>query len=181
MLESDTFQYVPVEETLRKLLQSPDVLTEIKQFHGSKDNVMRDMCDGSIYKNHPVFGTNSQSIQIIGYYDEVELCNPLGSSNKKHKLGCLFITIGNLHPKYRSKLKCIFIAAVGRNVIIRRHGLNTFLKPFVESLTSMSINGLSVTINCEVKVFRVGLIAVLADTLAAHALGGFKESMSFAK
>ncbi len=30
-------------------------------------------------------------------------------------------------------------------------------------------------------MFKVSLLAMLADTLAAHALGGFKESMSFAR
>ena len=181
MLVSDTFQYIPVEETLHKLLQLPDVLQQIEQFHGSKDNVLRDMCDGSIYKRHPTLGSDQSSIQIIGYYDEVELCNPLGSSHKKHKLGCLFFSIGNLHPRFRSQLKCIFIAAIGRNVVIRRHGLNLFLKPFVESMKSMSNSGLTVTTKGKDRVFKVGLLAILADTLAAHALGGFKESMSFAR
>ncbi len=77
-------------------------------------------------------------IQVIAYYDEIELCNPLGSSTKKHKLGRLFFSIGNVHPRFRSQLKCIFVAAIGSNMVIRRHRL--FLKPFVERKRSYCVS-----------------------------------------
>ena len=160
------------------LQNAPDVRHEIQHFHGSKDRVMRDMCDGSIYKSHSIFREDEHALQIIAYYDEIELCNPLGSSTKKHKLGYLFFSLGNISPQYRSQLKTIFVAAIGSNMVIRRHGLNLFFKPFVDSIEALSTNGLTVSVEGEVCVFKV---AILADTLAAHAIGGFKESMSFAK
>ncbi len=128
---------------------------------------------GSVYNTHPIFSEDTEALQIIAYYDEIELCNPLGSSTKIHKLGCLFFTLGNVHPKFRSQLKSIFVAAIGSNVVIRRHGLNLFLEPFVESMKTLSKNGLKVLFKGECRVFKVGLLAILADTLAAHALGGF--------
>lgn len=73
----------------------PDILNEIENFHGSKDSTLRDMCDGSVFLSHPDFSTDKKNIQIISYFDEVELCKPLGSNTKKHKLGCIFFTIGN--------------------------------------------------------------------------------------
>ena len=33
------------------------------------------------------FMLDSQALQVIGYYDEVELCNPIGSYVQIHKLG----------------------------------------------------------------------------------------------
>ena len=180
ILKTDTFQYVPVEDTLKKLLQLPDVVGEIDNFHGSDSNRLNDMCDGSVFKNHPIFKFDKQEIQLNAYYDEVELCNPLGSYTKKHKIGCLFFTVGNIHPKYRSQLKCIFVSTLGSNTVIRKHGLNQFLQPFVSSVQSLVKNGLDISIKNEIRHFNVSLLAFLADTLAAHALGGFKESMSFA-
>lgn len=44
----------------------------------------------------------------------------------------------------------------------------------------LSNQGLAVPINGVERNFKVGVLAFLADTLAAHALGGFKGSMSFA-
>ena len=161
------------------MLQFPDFVHEIDHFHGSDNHTLTDMCDGSVFKNHPLFESDKNAIQIIGYFDEVELCNPLGSSTKKHKLGCIFFSVGNLRPKFRSRLKCIFIAAVATNPVIQRHGMNLFLKPFVDSMKTLSNHGLSVNLKGENRHFKVGIVTFLADTLAAHALGGFKESMSF--
>ena len=103
-LISDTFQYIPIEDILKKLLQMPDVREEIESSHASNDNILRDMCDGSVFKSHPLFSVD-KSIQIIAYFDEVEICNPLGSNSKKHKLGCIFFSIGNFRPHLRSRLK----------------------------------------------------------------------------
>ncbi len=58
------------------------------------DSTMRDMSHSE----------DSEVLQIIAYFDEIEL---LGSSTKKHKLGCLFFTLGNVHPKFRSQLKSL--------------------------------------------------------------------------
>ena len=92
-----------------------------------------------------------------------------------------FFSVGNLRPKFRSRLKCIFIATVATNPVIQRHGMNLFLKPFVDSVKTLSNHGLSVNLKGENRHFKVGILILtfLADTLAAHALGGFKESMSF--
>lgn len=56
--------------------------------HQKEDNLLSDYCDGSIYKSHPLFSTSgSISLEILAYYDDAEVCNPLGSRAKKHKLG----------------------------------------------------------------------------------------------
>ena len=47
-------------------------------------------------------------------------------------------------------------------------------------MQNLACNGLTVAINGNNNHFKVGLLTLLADTLAAHALGGFKESMSLA-
>jgi hypothetical protein len=55
--------------------------------HQRSDGLLADYCDVSVYKLHPLFSQNNQGLQIIAYYDDVEVCNPLGSKAKKHKLG----------------------------------------------------------------------------------------------
>ena len=46
------------------------------------------MCDGDMFKDHPVFRQNSQAIQIVAYYDEMETANALGpKASKNNKLG----------------------------------------------------------------------------------------------
>lgn len=42
-----------------------------------------------MYANHPLFARDPKAIQILLYYDECEVVNPLGSKTSKHKFGKL--------------------------------------------------------------------------------------------
>jgi hypothetical protein len=53
--------------------------------HQSEEGVLGDYCDGTDFANHPLFSRDQHALQIILYYDECEMANPLGSS--LHKLG----------------------------------------------------------------------------------------------
>lgn len=55
--------------------------------HQRSDDIMEDYCDSVKFKTHPLFSSNHKALQIILFFDECELCNPLGSFRKKHKLG----------------------------------------------------------------------------------------------
>ena len=48
--------------------------------------LLGDYCDGSLFQKHPLFSVEPCALQIM-YFDELEVCNPLGSSAKVHKLG----------------------------------------------------------------------------------------------
>ena len=56
------------------------------------DGLLGDYCDGSVFKEHPLFSISDFSnklitLQFILYYDDVEVTDPLSSSRGKHKLG----------------------------------------------------------------------------------------------
>ena len=89
--------------------------------HLQGEDLLRDMSDGSVYKDHPIFSQNHSALQFIAYYDEIELCNPLGSPTKVHKLGCIFFTLGNIPAKFRSQLKCIFLVKLASAPTIHTH------------------------------------------------------------
>lgn len=180
-IKSDHFYYVPLLETLKSLLSINEIQVEVLNPHFSDSNEMRDFCDGLQFKTHPLFSTNPTSLQIIAYYDELEVVNPIGSYVAKHKLGCLFFTLSNIRPQYRSTLKFINLVAVAKyKDIISRYGMDTFLSPFVDDLISLFCDGITVNIGNDEHQFYGGLLGFLADNLAAHTVGGFKQSMSFA-
>ena len=54
-------------------------------------DVLMDYCDGTDFHSHPLFSVCRTGLQIQLYYDDVELCNPLGSSRTKHKVGKISI------------------------------------------------------------------------------------------
>ena len=48
---------------------------------------MGDYCDSEQFRHHPLFQHDKTALQINPYYDDLEVCNPLGSKAKIHKLG----------------------------------------------------------------------------------------------
>ena len=60
---------------------------EVEKPHGTADDYMKDFCDGYSFKSHPVFRSHPLGLQIILYYDDVEVANPLGAKAGHHKLG----------------------------------------------------------------------------------------------
>ena len=51
------------------------------------DGVLRDYCDGTEYHNHPLLALDPQFLQLFLYYDDLEVCNAIGSKRIIHKLG----------------------------------------------------------------------------------------------
>lgn len=67
----ESFEYVPLIENLEALLNNVEVLKEVRPFvienylspfpfqvsksHIRNDGLLGDFCDGSLYKNHPLF------------------------------------------------------------------------------------------------------------------------------
>lgn len=181
-LKRDSFYYVPVLKTLKQLLQIKSVHEEIlRPTHSSNSELLYDLSDGTVFKHHAFFQNNPHGLQIVAYYDEVETCNPLGSSSGKFKLGCVFLTLGNIRPLFRSALKSIFLVAVAKSSTIKINGIDSILKPFLDDLKILHDDGIVVEFDGKRETWRGDLLAFLADNLAAHELGGFKESFSFAR
>ena len=55
--------------------------------HRSPDDLLQDICDGTIFNDNPMLHDDERALQIIGYYDEFTLTNPLMSRAKQHKIG----------------------------------------------------------------------------------------------
>jgi len=53
----------------------------------STDDKLRDYCDGTAYKTHKLFQKDPCGFQIHLHYDDLELCNPLGTKAGRHKIG----------------------------------------------------------------------------------------------
>lgn len=57
--------------------------TEILNQRTPASHLLADFCDGSLFKGHPLFSSERNAFQIVGYYDDLEVVNPLGSYVKK--------------------------------------------------------------------------------------------------
>ena len=54
--------------------------------HKRSDGYLSDFCDAAAFEESSFIQSHPNAIQIILYYDDVEIC-PLGSKSKAHKLG----------------------------------------------------------------------------------------------
>lgn len=135
-----------------------------------------DIIDGELMKSHPLFSARPSALQII-YSDEIEICNPLGSHASK--LLMFYYTLGNIDPKYRSKLAAIRLLAIAKKRELSDCGVNGILGRLYEDL-EMLYDGVNIqTANGEREIFGA-LVSICGDTLAQHELCGFKEGVGFA-
>ena len=77
-------------------LHSCGNIMQVLRGHRRADSLMEDYCDGSRMHEHPLFSNDQISLQIQLYYDDLEVCNPIGSRTKIHKLGkymCIYIFV----------------------------------------------------------------------------------------
>lgn len=82
------FVLVPVLRTLQRLLNRGDVIDKVlaelnKETQPGRYN---SSSDGLYLKENPLLSGEDLSISLTLYIDDFEICNPLGTSRKKHNL-----------------------------------------------------------------------------------------------
>ena len=173
-----TYQYVPILESLKVMLSHEDVLAQVQNSHQSRDEKLRDICDGEVYKENPLFNVDEQALQIIFYYDDFGASNPLGNKTKKYKLGAFYFTLGNLKPKHRSKLHITQLVTLCVSSHIQQYGMSQILEPFLRDMQILEDQGVDIVFEGRQFNFRGTLTVLCADNLAAHAVGRFYENFS---
>ena len=66
--------------------------SQVFNTHFSPPGILGDYCDGRQYQTHDLFSKDNHALQIMLYYDDVEVCNPIGSAATIYKLGKAFQT-----------------------------------------------------------------------------------------
>ena len=74
--------------------------------------VLKDLCDGKLFKSHPLFSKHENAIQIQIFFDDFETSNPLVSKRGIYKVGVMYFTLWNFSPKYNSSLSNIYLVAL---------------------------------------------------------------------
>ena len=147
-------------------------MLQVENSHKLSLPMLGDYCDGQHYQDHHLFKADPLSLQIILYYDELELCNPLGSRRKKHKIGMLFsllfthmltvletfkplncigafyYILGNLRPQLRSIVSTIQLLALTKYTTVADFGIDRIIEPLVEDLRKLESVGVNIQCIC---------------------------------
>lgn len=113
------------------------------------------------------------------HIDDFEVCNPLGTSRKLHKITAVYWVVLNLPARFRSNLSSIQLALLGKSVDVKQDGYERFFEPLIKDIRCIELEVFFVEV---VGQFVKGTVyCVSADNLGAHGLAGFSESFNVDK
>ena len=175
--EGKTFQYVPIlpslVQVLSKSFQENTFEGENKSENDFKYQTFR---DGSHYQKNEFFSAEENRVSLILYIDDFEVCNPLGTSRKKHKVTAVYWVLGNIPVQLRSTLTSIYLAILCKAEHTKQFGFQRVLEPLLTDIQSLEKDGLFVPVLG--KAIKGTVVSVVADNLGAHSVAGFVESFA---
>jgi len=182
--KSRTFQYIPLLQSLQQLLDCTAVLNGIISSHRTQEintdqlenQQYRSIRDGLYFKDNTFLSADDLRICLTLYIDDFELCNPLGTSRKKHKLCSVYWILNNLPPGSHSALSSIYLTVLCKSDDVKVYGYGKVLEPLLQDLCTLEEHGV---FSSKLGKFVKGTVhSVVADNLGAHGLAGFVESFS---
>lgn len=179
-IRNKSFFYVPLIESLKQLLSNFRIFTMLNTVpQRCREGFFYNFTDGALFKSHPLYSVRPNALQIILYTDEIEICNPLGAHASANKLLMVYYSLGNIDPKFRSKLAAIRLLAIAKARDVSEWGVDVVLKRILADLILLYDGVKIATPHGEMDLFGA-VIALCGDTLAQHELAGFKEGVGFA-
>lgn len=171
-----TFTYIPILQTLQFILNNKVVYEYFTKAITYNNCAYTHFVDGTVYKTNSFFQINRNAIQIQLYFDEFEVCNPLGSKTGNHKIGAFYFIINNFPTHINSKLQNIFLAALCYNVNIKKFGINPVLDVIVHDIKVLERQGIFIEF---LNTYLKGtLTSISCDNLGGAMLLGMNESFS---
>lgn len=176
-----TFQYIPILPSLQHLLSNSDILESLIQTHKTQENTSgivqyKSTRDGIYFKENIFFNEEDLKLSVSLYVDDFEVCNPLGTSRKTHKLCGVYWILNNLPSGSHSALSSIYLAVLCKTTDVKVYGYEQILEPLLQDLVILEKHGVFISGLGE---FVKGTVqSVIADNLGAHGIAGFIESFS---
>ena len=84
------------------------------------------------------------TIALNLYVDDFEICNPLGTSRKKHKITAVYWVLADVPSLLRSELNSIFLAILCKAEDVKRFGYSAVLEPLLKDGVVLEEEGLYV-------------------------------------
>ena len=171
--KQDTMQYIPILKTLDVLLKHEDVLSQVLKNPHEQSGRLASFADSENYKKNKLFQSSANCLEIILYHDDFGTANPLGNKVSKYKISAFYFVLGNIPAKFRSRLKDINLLLLSPSSFVQKYGYVEILQPCLDDLIKLETIGIKVRFENIEHLFKGTLSMVIADNLAAHALGGF--------
>lgn len=166
--ESFEFQFVGVKEILKLLVSDPTFTPAVS----TEDGLLRDIKDGSVYKNNPYFQQNPEAYTLILYSDAFEVCNPLGAKKGVNKLLNVYLVIAEMEKHHRSKTENLFLVLSVKDKHLKDNR-SAIYAPLMKELAALETG-----IEHNGNVIKAGLLCQVGDNLEQHQIGGFSGNFA---
>jgi hypothetical protein len=175
------FYYIPILHSIQSLLSHRKVYDQVVSGPNcSESTTMHDVCDGTLFQNHPMFKDDPKALQIIVYYDEFTAVNPMAPTSQKYKLGAVYFMLGNIHPGLRSRLEAINLVCLFPYSLLAVHSFDEILRPLIADIKTLQEDGHTFIVHGQKLHLKGSLLCMVGDTPAVALAGGFKEGVGFA-
>lgn len=172
--------YVSLISLLEKIRSHPDYQKMCADYVNCNDPEVIDcFLKSNSAKANPVLKDHPDALRVILYYDDLEVCNPLGSASAKYKLGVFYVLLENIGPCHRSNLQLIGLLLVVHTDLLKFEsgtglGVESVLEDIVADFEKLE-NGVTLS-NGE--TMYATLIACIGDNLGIHTVAGLKEGFT---
>lgn len=181
--KSESISYVPLKETLKKVLEMPRVYENIKK---NLENLKKPtsktnhLMQGKLWKSKlsklpPENGFIY--LAYVLYFDDWEPNNPLGSHKKTGSMCGCYMQLPFLPSDSNSKLENIFLVSIFKSSL-KKLGMNKCLCHLIEQIRELETQGIKITINDEDFLIKPVLALVIGDNLAINEILGYTTSFS---
>lgn len=96
----DAFYFIPLLRSLEVQLRSKGILAMVLNGPdiSQNGNVLSDFCNETVFQNHKLFINDPTALQILLYFDNINLSNPL--TNKVHQITLFCYQLGDIRKEY---------------------------------------------------------------------------------
>jgi hypothetical protein len=156
--EDFTFQYISPIETITRIVEDGSLLAS----QSSSDGLLRDLKDGSTYRNNNFFQQHPEAYTILLQSDALELANALGPRKGVFKVVNVYMTLAEIPKHLRSKTENLFLVLTVKESDLKNHRQEVYepmLRDFLSLEEGVIVNG---------KILRAGLLVHLGDNLEVN-------------
>ena len=138
--------------------------------------MIRDVKDGSVFRNLKYFEDNPEAFAAMFYSDAVELVNPLGAARGKHKVVQIFFSLAEIPKIQRSQVDRMQLAMIVREKLLKKYGIAKIYKILIDDLKKLE-EGIDIDLPFP-RTVKCGVLLHSGDNLESHSVGGFSTNFS---
>ena len=174
-------QFIPLRKVLKLFFELPEILEKTLQYMNKiKENIeiITNVIQCSLWKQKILNSSGTIRIPLVGYFDDYENSNPLGSHKGISKCGAVYINVALLPPEIHSKIDNIFLFMLFNSKHRVQFSNQIVYTRAIEELKYLKNEGIKVCIdNKDINIY-FDFLLLTGDNLGLHAILGFVESFS---